>query len=564
MRLGGHAGASTASTWPSSTSATAPGVVQCVVDGADDLRSRVRGAGHRARCAAAPEGTRTPTWPPARSRCGTARSRCSPRPSRRPSRSATASTPTRRSACATATSTCAATACSATCGCGRRSTAPPPRHGRPGLHRDRDADAHRLDAGGRPRLRRARPACSPARSTPCPRARSCSSSSAWSAASTATTRSPAACGTRTCGPTASSSSPSSTPRPASSARTTCWASSPRPSSDRRRGRHRRPPGRRSGRMTWHDAMERFGSDKPDVRFGMELVELTDVFAATEFNAFKAAVRQGHPGARRRPTDPQPSSTTSPTRPSSWGAKGLVWMQVERRRRGRPRRWPSSSPTTRRPGWSRALEAEPGDLLLARGRRAPHGPPRPRRCCASSSAGRRSTRAGCTSCGSSTSRCSRASTTTGGPIPAHHPFTMPHPDDLDLLERRRRRRCSTCGRRPTTWCSTAGSWARAASGSTGRDVQRRIFELLGIDAEEAQSASSASCSTAFRYGAPPHAGFAFGIDRLVALLAGEENIREVIAFPKTQSGRRPAHRRAAADRPTGTSTSSASGSSPPKA
>ena len=67
-----------------------------------------------------------------------------------------------------------------------------------------------------------------------------------------------------------------------------------------------------------------------------------------------------------------------------------------------------------------------------------------------------------------------------------------------------------------------------------DVQQRIFSLLGIDAEEAQTRFGFLLD-AFRFGAPPHAGFAFGIDRLVALLAGEENIREVIAFPKTQSG-----------------------------
>ena len=70
-----------------------------------------------------------------------------------------------------------------------------------------------------------------------------------------------------------------------------------------------------------------------------------------------------------------------------------------------------------------------------------------------------------------------------------------------------------------------------------DVQQRIFALLGITREEAQ-AKFGFLLDAFRYGAPPHAGFAFGIDRLVALLAGEENIREVIAFPKTQSGTDP--------------------------
>ena len=70
-----------------------------------------------------------------------------------------------------------------------------------------------------------------------------------------------------------------------------------------------------------------------------------------------------------------------------------------------------------------------------------------------------------------------------------------------------------------------------------DIQQRIFALLGIAREEAQ-ARFGFLLDAFRYGAPPHGGFAFGIDRLVAMLAGEENIREVIAFPKTQSGSDP--------------------------
>ena len=68
----------------------------------------------------------------------------------------------------------------------------------------------------------------------------------------------------------------------------------------------------------------------------------------------------------------------------------------------------------------------------------------------------------------------------------------------------------------------------------RDIQERIFAVLGIDSDEAQRRFGFLLD-AFRYGAPPHAGFAFGIDRLVALLAGEDNIREVIAYPKTQSG-----------------------------
>jgi len=125
---------------------------------------------------------------------------------------------------------------------------------------------------------------------------------------------------------------------------------------------------------------------------------------------------------------------------------------------------------------------------------------------------------------------------GNPIPAHHPFTMPHPDDMDhfnaggeaLLEVRSQ-----------SYDLVLNGW-ELGSGSVRihrSDIQSRIFELLGISQQEAQS-KFGFLLDAFKFGAPPHAGFAFGIDRLTALLVGEENIREVIAFPKTQSGADP--------------------------
>ena len=126
---------------------------------------------------------------------------------------------------------------------------------------------------------------------------------------------------------------------------------------------------------------------------------------------------------------------------------------------------------------------------------------------------------------------------GSPIPAHHPFTMPHPDDLELL-------ATASGEdllkvRSLSYDLVLNGW-ELGSGSVRihtPDVQRQIFTLLGIS-DETAAERFGFLLEAFRYGAPPHAGFAFGTDRLTALLAGEENIREVIAFPKTQSGADP--------------------------
>ena len=119
---------------------------------------------------------------------------------------------------------------------------------------------------------------------------------------------------------------------------------------------------------------------------------------------------------------------------------------------------------------------------------------------------------------------------GTPIPAHHPFTMPHPDDIDRLE------SDPLSVRSQSYDLVLNGW-ELGLGSIRihrADVQRQIFRVLRMTDEEAE-AKFGFLLGAFRYGAPPHGGFAFGIDRLAAIFAGEVNIREVIAFPKTQSG-----------------------------
>jgi aspartyl-tRNA synthetase len=122
---------------------------------------------------------------------------------------------------------------------------------------------------------------------------------------------------------------------------------------------------------------------------------------------------------------------------------------------------------------------------------------------------------------------------GNPQPAHHPFTMPYAEDLPLLT------TDPLAVRSQAYDLVLNGW-ELGSGSVRihrRDIQSQVFSALGIGPEEAETRFGFLLG-AFRYGAPPHAGFAFGVDRLAAVLAGEENIREVIAFPKTQSGTDP--------------------------
>ena len=284
-------------------------------------------------------------------------------------------------------------------------------------------------------------------------------------------------------------------------------------------------------VTWHDAMDRFGSDKPDLRFGMELVDLTGLFASTEFRAFQAPCVKGIvvTGGGETGRGRLDALTEQAKR---LGAKGLVWLRVGD---GGALASPVAKFLTagESAGLVAALGAQPGDLCLLvadEWRRAVKvlGGLR-------LELGRPPVNDGVLSfLWVVDFPLFEDVTADGRPVPSHHPFTMPHVDDVgrlgtaegdELLELRSQ-----------AYDLTLNGWELGSGSVRIHDpaVQRTVFGLLGIAEAEAQERFGFLLD-AFRYGAPPHAGFAFGIDRLVALLAGEENIREVIAFPKSQSG-----------------------------
>ena len=291
------------------------------------------------------------------------------------------------------------------------------------------------------------------------------------------------------------------------------------------------------RMTWHTAMDRFGVDKPDLRFGVELVELTDAFAGTEFKAFASAASiKGIcvPGVASDYGRNQLDKLTDKAK--SLGAKGLVWLKATAVEEGSTS---FESPVAKFLGdaevkaISERLAVNAGDLVLI-------------------VADEWETT--CEVLGELRNELARPpvhegpyryvwvvdfpmfvgrDTETGRPKPGHHPFTQPHPDDVERLE------SDPMSVRSQAYDLVLNGW-ELGSGSIRiheSGLQRRIFAVLGVDEAEANRKFGFFLNP-FDYGAPPHGGFAFGIDRLVAILAGEENIREVIAFPKTQSGADP--------------------------
>ncbi|MDP9342187.1 MAG: aspartate--tRNA ligase [Actinomycetota bacterium] len=282
------------------------------------------------------------------------------------------------------------------------------------------------------------------------------------------------------------------------------------------------------RLTYADAIDRYGSDKPDLRYGMELVDLTGAFRRTEFRVFANVVASGGqikgfaaPGAAswsRRELDELVQEARSR------GASGLVWLAFLRSEIKSP---VSSYLSPDELGdIARLTQASDGDLVLIVA-------DAPDRVAVALDGLRRHMAA-------------RLGLVPGNEwkflwivepplfewsgeeekwVSVHHPFTSPATDDADPATARARAYDVVLN-----GFELGGGSIRIHRPA----VQRKVFEVLGLSPEEAEE-KFGFLLQAFRYGVPPHGGIAFGLDRLVMLLAGKENIREVIAFPKTASG-----------------------------
>jgi aspartyl-tRNA synthetase len=288
------------------------------------------------------------------------------------------------------------------------------------------------------------------------------------------------------------------------------------------------------RLTYAEAMDRYGSDKPDTRFGLELVNVSDLFKDSGFKVFSQAVTSG--GIIKVLPIPDGNQAISNVRikpggdlfteASNAGAKGLAFIRVrddgEIDSIGAIK---DNLTPEQKEELLKRTGAKPGHLLLF----------------------------GAGETGLVNKTLDRLRQVVGEQMglidsdkinllwvtefpmfewnaeekrlePLHHPFTAPNPEDLDDLKNARSQAYDLV----FNGYEVAGGSLRIYQ----REIQEKIFETIGISPEQAQQKFGFFLE-AFEYGAPPHGGIAYGIDRLVMLLAGEESIRDVMAFPKTQ-------------------------------
>ncbi len=286
------------------------------------------------------------------------------------------------------------------------------------------------------------------------------------------------------------------------------------------------------RMTWQEAMDRFGSDKPDVRFGMELKDISDVVADSEFAVFKGALANGGTvrgiNAKGQGAMPRKKIDALVDFAKGYGAKGLAYLSINP-----DGTYKSSFAKFMKPeeldGIVARLEGEPGDLLLF-------------------AADKKSLVWNVL--GALRLELAKQldllkkdeykflwitefplleySEEENRFVAMHHPFTMPMEEDLPYLE-------SDPGRVRAKAYDITLNGNEIGGGSIRiyqSDVQERMFEALGFTKESAHERFGFLLD-AFQYGVPPHGGLAYGLDRLVMLMAQVDSIRDVIAFPKVK-------------------------------
>ena len=288
------------------------------------------------------------------------------------------------------------------------------------------------------------------------------------------------------------------------------------------------------RITHAEALLRYGVDKPDLRYGLEIQELSSIFSRTEFKIFRQVLDGG--GVVRGIRIPMAiggkeiEALTEAARAE--GAKGLAFWHRE------ADGW--RSPITKFFGepelaeLQRATKAEAGDVVVAVA-------DRPDVAAAALGSVRKSAARMLNLIKDELFEfvwvtefpLFERSKETGEITAAHHPFTSPRPEDLPFLDREPLRVRARA-------YDLVLNGTELGSGSIrihDPELQQRVFAGLGISREDAERRFG-FLLTAFRYGAPPHGGFAYGLDRVVMLAAGEETIREVIAFPKNQQAEEP--------------------------
>lgn len=287
------------------------------------------------------------------------------------------------------------------------------------------------------------------------------------------------------------------------------------------------------RLSYAEAMERFGSDKPDIRFGMEFVNLNEVAKGQGFAIFDSAEIVLAINAEQCAvyTRKQLDALTDWVKRPQIGAKGLVYVRCNEDGtfKSSVDKFYSEEELAK---WAKACNAKPGDLLLVL------------------SGDLDTTRKQMNELrlhmgnelGLRNPNVFKPLWVLDFPLlewdedtkryhAMHHPFTSPKPEDFHLLEKEP-------GKVRANAYDLAMNGVELGGGSIrihDRELQSRMFDLLGFTKEEAE-AQFGFLMSAFEYGAPPHGGLAFGLDRLVATMGGSESIRDYIAFPKNNSGR----------------------------